>query len=390
MILPVSVLLINEVSWIGGAEGALMDMVAALNPERFKAAVICPEEGDLPELLRREGVPVDVVPFYGLKARNPLRYFETLQNLLLLTRRYRADVIHVNHQYFSDYGTILGKLCRRPVAIHLRGVETDEFYNRFANHIARADAVLCVSNAARSRLLEYAENHLPPTAARRLDERAVVVYDGFRPPAQGLSAGGLRERYRIPALSPVVGIVGQVTPEKGLSEFVKAAGIILSKRQDVHFLVVGTDPDPTRRFHEHLKGQIRQRGIEDNFTFTGFVSDAATLLSGMDVSVLASHQDAFPRVVLESLSARVPTVATRVGGVPEIVDDGISGLLVAPQDEIQLAGAIIQVLEMPQERRQQISDRAEISVSRFSVERHAQQIESVYTQLVSGRRYIRA
>lgn len=377
-----TVLYINEVSWIGGAEGALVDLATHLDSTVFRPVVVCPEEGEFPQVLRAQGVPVQTVPFHGLRARNPLRYFETIARLCSLVRSNGISLIHANHHYFANYGVVVGRICRVPVVVHVRGVESDGFFRSFARWIARADRVVCVSQAARNRLLDYARENLGERRAARLETASCVIYDGLRREDVNTDKEEVRAELGISPDAKVVGIVGQVTPEKGLGEFVEAARDVLKHRADVHFLVVGDDPDTARDFGNWIRRNVDDFDIGDKFTLTGFRRDAARMMAAMDVSVLASWQDAFPRTVLESMAAGVPAVATRVGGVPEMIEDSVSGLLVEPRDPSAIARGVLRVLAMTEHERRSMTARARERVARFSVEAHARQVQELYSSLV--------
>jgi glycosyltransferase involved in cell wall biosynthesis len=376
------VLYINEVSWVGGAEGAMLDLVSNLGASRFRPVAVCPSEGEFPRLLRAREIPTYIVPFYGLRARNPFRYLETIARLCALARKHRVRLIHVNQQYFSNYGVVLARLCRLPVVVHLRGVETDECLSRLAPWMARANRIVCVSEAVRSRLLDYAAVHLGRRRADRLARTAVVVHDGLRPAEQPADRAEARQELGIPADAWAVGIVGQVVPEKGLREFVDAAQMVLRQKAGVRFVVIGADTATDRNFADEMARYADHLGVAGSFTFTGFRTDAAQLLSALDVSVLASWQDAFPRVVLESLAAGVPVVATRVGGVPEIIEDGASGLLVAPRNAEALAEGMLRVLNMSRDDYLRMADEARTRASHFSIEAHVDRIQKLYDELV--------
>lgn len=377
------ILFLNEVSWIGGAERALLDLMSGLDRDKFRPILVCPCEGAFPDAARATGIEVHVVPFYGVRARNPLRYFETMARLRAIVRKHKIELIHVNHQYFSNYGVVLGRICRLPVIVHLRGVETDEFFKSFAPWLARADRVICVSHAVRTRLLEYANLQLGSRQRNRLVHGSCVAYDGLRPPKEETDHTAFRQRFGIKQNARIVGIVGQVVREKGLCEFVAAAEIVKHDCRDAHFLVVGEDTGPDGEFAAEIKERTQKIGMQGSFTFTGFRSDAAALFQLLDVSVLASWQEAFGRVVLETFCSGVPMVATSVGGVPEMIEDGINGILVPPKDPSALADAILRVLKMPEDERQRMVQEGKKTAARFSVESHVEQIQAIYDELLS-------
>ncbi len=372
---------INEVSWIGGAERALVDLVAHLDRSRFEPVVVLPAPGELLDVLEGAGVATQIAPFYGFRGRNPLRYFETLFRLWRVARMYKVRLIHVNQQYFVNYGVWLGRMCRTPVVVHLRGVETDSFFDRYAVWLLRADAVICISKATQRKFLNYIAERRPEDL-KRAQSKLELIYDGLSVHNAVAHPAALREELQLPADKRIVGIVGQVVAEKGLIEFVDAAKRVLSHRPDVHFVIVGEDPSDSKEFAGRLSKHIDELGIGNSITRTGFRRDAAGLFAVMDVSVLASWQEAFGRVVIESMNAGTPVVATSVGGVPEIVEDGVSGFLVKPQDCESLARGILRALELPPVKRQQLVENGKRSAQRFGILTHVEQVQRVYDRLL--------
>lgn len=384
--MPTTVLYINAVSWIGGAERVLLDLVTNLDHTRFRPVVVCPDEGELPAALRAAGIETHIVWFHGLRARNPLRYLETVAKVRAIARESSARLVHVNQQYCSNYGVLAGKLCGLPVVVHLRGMESDRFLDGCARWLVRADRVVCISETARLNLLRYAFEHTGPRTLDRLVERSCTVYDGLDVAQRGDQPPPGRAEFGIPEAADVIGIVGQVHPGKGVSEFVDAARILSRVRRNLHFLVVGADPDPRGHFAREMELKVGRLGLASSFTFTGFRRDAAALFGLMQVSVLASRGEALGRVVLESMAAGAPVVATCVGGVPEVVEDGVSGFLIPPRDPGAIARSVLRVLDMPHVERERMLDEGRRTVERFAVGKHVAKVTAVYDDLLGGTR----
>lgn len=381
-----NVLYINEVSWIGGAEGALLDLASNLDYSRITPIAVCPEEGDFPNMLREQGIITYIVGFYGLKAKNPLRYFSTISGLYSIIKKHNINIIHINQQYFCNYGAVLKKITRLPLIIHFRGVEDDAFLNANIKNIFKADMTICVSHAVMNRIISFAEEYNSKKAGI-INKRIVTVYDGIKQPCKGLSPALIKRKYNIPGNRRIIGIIGQVTPEKGIMEFVEASEILLKKYNNLHFLVVGKDTNPNGSFDNLIRQAAEQMGLSQNFTFTGFIKNAASLLPIVDISVLASRMDAFPRIVLESMSAGVPVVATNVGGVPEMIEHSKNGILATPKDSAALANGIETILNMTPVQRARLISAAKSTVGRFSVKSHVDNISAIYDEVVSGKQF---
>jgi glycosyltransferase involved in cell wall biosynthesis len=183
---------------------------------------------------------------------------------------------------------------------------------------------------------------------------ATTIYNGVDlaayPPKGSVSgtAADLRRKLNIPQGAPVVGIVGRVVREKGYIEFAEMARLVSAGRSDICFLVVG-DALPSDR--DGVVAEFRRRvgaaGLEDRFWFTGFTDRVADYLQLMDVFVLPSYREGFPRSVLEAMSSALPVVATDIRGCREAVVNGETGLIVPPRDSQALAEAVSGLLNNP-------------------------------------------
>jgi glycosyltransferase involved in cell wall biosynthesis len=137
----------------------------------------------------------------------------------------------------------------------------------------------------------------------------------------------------------IVGAAGRLSPEKGFDQLVEAAGLVLRQDPDVGFVQFGDGP-----LRETLARHIELKGLRDRFQLVGFRADIAQFLPHLDLMVLPSHTEGLPVVLLEAFAAGVPAVATAVGGIPEVIEEGKSGYLVPPGDPPALARRILDVL----------------------------------------------
>jgi len=155
---------------------------------------------------------------------------------------------------------------------------------------------------------------------------------------------GLRAALGIPASARVVGFLGRLSPEKGPEVFLRAALLASARLPDAHFVLVGDGPlAPT------LRETIARLRLQDRVHLAGLRRDVAAVLNDMDVLVSSSHSEAMPLAVMEAMASGVPVVATRVGGVPDMIAQGESGWLVAPNDFDEIAARLVQILATPGE-----------------------------------------
>ena len=146
----------------------------------------------------------------------------------------------------------------------------------------------------------------------------------------------------LPGPGPILGSVGRLSPKKGQATLLEAAALVLRRRPDVTFVLVGDGPQ-----RAELGAHAERLGLDGRLRFLGLVEDPIPLLPRMDIFVLPSHMEGMSNALLEAMAAGRPVVATNVGGNAEVVQDGVTGLLVPPRDPQRLAEALLTLLDDP-------------------------------------------
>jgi L-malate glycosyltransferase len=178
-------------------------------------------------------------------------------------------------------------------------------------------------------------------------------------------------------------VVSRLTRQKGLEQFLEAAEILVSRFPDTRFVIVGYANPAEQEYENCLKALIDQRGLTSRVILTGLRRDVPSLLAAASVSVMPSLNEALSNVLLESMAAGAPTVATRVGGTPEAIVDEVTGLLVEPGDASALAAAIQRMLLDPALARR-LGDAARKAIEdRYSVDRMVRATEALYLDLLA-------
>lgn len=199
--------------------------------------------------------------------------------------------------------------------------------------------------------------------------------------ADALSSKGdlksIRQRYRIPFHTHVIGIVANFSPVKDHDLFLDIAAELVRRRADVHFLMLGHGP-----LRERIGRRIDLLGLAERVTGLPALTEINDLYKLMAVSVLCSKVEGFPNAVIESMAAGTPIVAAAVGGIPEQIEDGVTGKLVDSRDPLQFADAIEWFLDHPEESRA-ICDRARYYVrSQLPVEKMVEAYRQLYAELL--------
>ncbi|MCD4691043.1 glycosyltransferase, partial [bacterium] len=326
----------------GGAERQLVELAARLPRDRFEA-VVCTlsSEGALADEIRRAGVRVVV-----LETRTGILSGSSL-GLFRLIMRERPTILH-SYLFPANWRTaIVGRVARVPLVItSVRNVDVHALRHlRLAERVTGwlSDRVLANAEAVRDYIVKH--HRTAPRKVRVIcngvsirriaGERNGV--GGTRAQAPGTeAASGHDARDGAPA---TVVMIASLTPKKDHGTFLKAARLIADERPDTRFLIVGDGP-----LAGHLMERARALGLEGNVEFLGETSDIGGLLSCVDISVLTSLKEGCSNVILESMAAGKPVVATSVGGNPELVVEGDTGYLVPPRDAAGVARRVLELL----------------------------------------------
>ena len=368
--------LITELD-VGGAERALLSLVKKLSSGKYDVMVAYLKgEGRLAGDFRNAGIKV-----FDLKMKNRMALPAVIR-LYRLLKREKVRVLHTHLIQADICGFLAGKMAGVPVIISTKH-NPDEFRKRrsipvwldgiFAN---RSDRIIAVSNAVRDFLIKW---------ERISEDKFTVIHNGidmedfnFREFTSATDITAKKEELGIDSSSQVVGTVGRLDEQKGHKFFLEAIPEILKKVHGVKFLIVGDGPlqNKLEKLSEKLK-------ISENVIFTGIRRDIPEILAIMDVFVLPSIFEGFGIVLLEAMAMKKAIVASRIGGIPEIVDDGLTGILIEPANPSEIANSIITLLKNP-EKAKQMGDAGSKKVEKiFTADVMAKQIEDVYDSALS-------
>jgi glycosyltransferase involved in cell wall biosynthesis len=293
-----------------------------------------------------------------------------------IIRQYDVDLVHANDLLDSNREVVLAaRLTSRPCVCHVRAFEHYRPIDRFLGQFV--DRFIFISQAIAQDSIAQGADPTKGTViynALDLDEYLQAFDDGSAKASLGLSAS-----------DHVVGIVGRVVPWKGQHVFLEAIRLAAETTPNLRGLIIGDAAPTDAAFKAELLALIEQLGIADRVHFLGWRSDVPRLLSTMDILVHASLEpEPFGRVLIEGMAASKPVVASNSGACPEIIQDGVSGVLVPPGDPAALAAAITGLLSNP-DRLHTMGVVARHQVeTRFSIAEHVRQIEVVYDDLLSA------
>lgn len=352
---------------IGGGQISLLALMGQLSASTPEYA--CPAEGSMTSAVRQAGIPVHVVAMPPLRLAAALSAMGMVWRLSRLARRLGAELLHANGSRAMCYAGLAGLLARLPVVWHVRVIESDGWWDHLLSRLATR--IIAISEAVRRRF-----HYLP-------EQKVPVVYNGVDLQAFGEAKGmALRRRLQLEN-RPLIGMVAQLLPWKRQVDFIRAAAILTPTHPEARFLIIGTDPAPGGAYERQLRELTTDLGIEDCVIFTGFIPEVPEVMAMLDLVVLTSDNEPFGRVLIEAMAASRPVVATRGGGVPEIVLDGETGLLVQVGDVEGIASALAALLADPARRSAMGEAGRQRVLAQFSIESHAGKIETLYRQILT-------
>jgi glycosyltransferase involved in cell wall biosynthesis len=365
----VNILVIDQFSDPGGAQLCLRDLLPGFLERGWKPRLMVPGAGRLIQTAAEYGVPVHRLPLgryaNGRKSIGDVLRFgidmaRAAAAVRSIARRHTIDLVYVNgpRPLPAAAGTGLATV------FHSHSVLDRPYARRLAAWALRhaGARVIAASRHVAESLSGLAER-----------ERVQVVYAGV---------GDLRQAALHRADPVRIGIVGRIAPEKGHADFLETAKLIRSAGRNVRFVVRGAALFSGSEYER----RVRSLGSGLPVDFRGWVEDVGSALRELDIVAVPSRtNEAAPRVVMEALSAGTPVVAYRSGGIPELIEDGISGVLTASPTPESLAHAILSLIDNP-ERRTQLAEGGRRRWERcFTLERYRREVCGVVEDAVRAR-----
>jgi glycosyltransferase involved in cell wall biosynthesis len=314
-------------TWRGG-QGQVMHTVMGLRARRQRTALIAHPDG---ELYRRMSEGTDLIP---LAPRNEID-LSAAWRLSRVLKQLRPDVIHAHDPHgvaMAATALSIASPSRVPILVASRRIEFRIAHNSFSKwKYSRVDCFIAISEAVRERLIA---DGIPR-------QKTTVVHEGVDVERiVHLPAANVHAAFYLPTHAPIVGNIGALVPQKGQHHLIDAAAIVVRAVPDSRFVICGDG-----ELRQPLEEQIRRKHLERHVFLAGFRPDVLELLKGFDLFALSSIHEGMCTSLVDAMAASKAAVATRVGGVPEVVADGETALLVPPRDHEAMADRIAALLK---------------------------------------------
>ena len=358
---PIKVAILNHSTDLGGAEVSILTFLRNMDRSRFDVTVILPSLGPFSRSLDAIGIPIRIVHLPSglvrLKRGKALRSFLVLiaslvtlklfwLKLCIYLKRNDFNLILTNTVKAHLYGSIPARLCSLPLIWRFHDILSPP---DFSPVLIRAiswfgkrfpEKILPVSNTAREHLIQ---NGVP-------EQRVEVIFNGVNSELFELNKdfNDIRKEYRLPETVKLVGCIGRIIPQKGQKVLLRAIPGVLQRYPETFFLIIGDIFLGEEAYRKELLEIIEQNNLMKKVRLTGFREDMRDVLRSLDIVVFPSvAPEAFPLTILEAMILKKTVIASNIGGVKEIILEGVNGVLVEPNRPEQITEKILYLFDHP-------------------------------------------
>jgi len=353
----------------GGAETVFINLIKGLDRQKFEPVVIIRGRGWVCDELEKNGIS----PLF-INSRGTCN-FKYLQKLIALIRKHKIDIVQSHLLGSSLYCSLAGLVCGVPVISTFHGYVDINLKERFSGIKSK------IINGGTARIVFVSEGLRAYYVEQKgfAANKSVTICNGvdtylFKPQRDNT----IREKLGLGLGNVLVGAVGNIRPSKGYEYLLEAAKIIVDRFPQFRFAIVGEGSG--KQFNDLL--ELRKTlDLEDYFSFLGFEPDVPKFLNNLDIFVLSSISEGFSISTIEAMACGVPVVVTCSGGPEEIVENGLTGIMVPVCDPCSLANAIIFCVENYENNEKQIKA-FDTCINSFSMEKMILNYENIYQQVL--------
>jgi len=346
-----------------GARKSLLDILRVIDRDRFSPFVIIPGKGAIEKEFKKLHIPYEIIHFAPWRKVN--RVFqrkEALKKLKDFLEKESFDLIHANSHFVTPYAVSTGGRKGIPVITHIREIFSPDKISKYLLH--KSNLIICNSLATKEPF-----QPLPPDKLR-------VIYNGidaeyFSPQPQE-EVKAWREKWGIGDV-PVVGYIGKISYEKGVDLLLKVIPAVLKEVPEAKFLLAG---EARRERDMDILTGLKNYG--ERVVLTGWVDELPLFYSSIDVLFFPTRKESFGRVAVEALSCETPVVASKVGGVQEIIDSGVNGFLFPLDDLVEGKDKLVYILKHREASLQVGRKGREKVKEKFELFKMVREIEQIY------------
>lgn len=370
----------------GGSATNTVETVARLNPSRYETFLICglthDPDGTIETLLRQKNIRYKFIPEL-VRDVSLLKDVHAFFTLLGFLRQNRFDIVHTH----SSKAGILGRWAARFAGVKhiIHTPHGHVFYGYFSPWLT-AIFLFAEQLTARitDKIITLTEKGKTEHVQLKIGspEKFIPVYSGIDINAAADRAPDihLRDRYGIHKSDIVIGTVTRLVTIKGVEHLIRAVGSLRSRHPNVRLMIIGEGP-----LKDELAKFVSELALTDSVVFCGFHNDPLPFFHAFDIFCLPSLNEGMGRVILEAMACGKPVVASDTGGIPELVQDGVTGFLCPIADPGSIAAAIEKLINNNQLCREFGAAGKKAATAKFSIEKMISDIENIYTDALSNK-----
>ena len=346
----------NHGVFIGGGEHSFLDLLCRLRA-RFQILGVVPERAHLFSRLVEEGIETRIIDLPALRPWYTHKMLSSLAAFRKLCAAYRPTLIYANGSRAAFYGGIIGRFMGIPVIWHCRIAAHDPYLDPF---LSRLSTVIIANSLATAKRFKTS-----------FSGKIRVVHNGIDLLRLAEST------FSIPAFVgadwKIILVIARASSWKRHDLALDAFGSVAKILPEAHLLLIGAKDNREPEWWDHLQRTSSQSPFSDRIHWIGQIEDIRPWLKSASMLLLPSDNESFGRVLVEAMAAGVPVVGTRSGGVPEIINDGVDGLLVTPGNAREMSNAIVTLLS-DTSLSQRLSEAGRNRAEAFSLGRHVDQM----------------
>ena len=378
---PKKILFVDHAQSVGGAENSLHSLITHLAHNKWEPH-LATANGRFSRLAQESQILTHIIEFPRLRRSVSIvnDWRTTAQQIAQLATSIEAELLHANTIRAALYTMLAAKMARLPFIWHMRDFWLSEnkpnqlWLDSFGKRVLISSATKVIANS------KATAAHLPKSSKIHVVHNGIALAK-FDPT---LDTSSFRTHFQIPQDASVVGMVGRLRPWKGQTTFLQIAAHIATHNPNVCFLIVGGATfGVDQTYQTQLKTQAQELNLTERVIFTEQINNIPEALATMNIFVHPGDPEPFGLVNIEAMAMAKPIVAFNHGALPEIVQNGKTGLLVEPYDAKATATAIISLLDKPQEQISLGKNGRKIVEITFTVQRTAQQISKIYEHILN-------
>lgn len=371
---PRVLLLVTLAEW-GGAQH-IVSRLARCFDARYTLSVACAPHGELVTRLHDQGIRVVAIPEF-VRNPHPWRDALALWRLMQIMRRERFDLVHAHGTKAGLLGRLAARIVHVPVVLFTaHGWAFTEGHAAWKRRLLAMMERMAARWSTRIVCVSAHDRRLAQEFGVGGQTQLVVIHNGITVPAPPHVNGDAVRRTLGVTDPPLIVSVGRLAPQKDPMTLLRAARRLTAGT----VMLVGDGP-----LRAACDRYVREHGLDDRVILSGMRTDVSGILEVADIFALASRWEGLPLAIIEAMMAGLPVVATRVGGVPELVEDGVTGVIVPPGDSEALASALQRLMADPELRRRMGQAGRERALRYFAEERMTRETEKLYEDLLAVR-----